>query len=226
MAEFLPRRAVRQQQRLSLGTIVDTRAEAQEDLSDSLGAFLGYYLVQVAADKTMSLAEATRRIAFATGPIKTQRAYLDSLVSTKIASELWPYLSEKVKPFFMRRAIPMTAGVSNVVVRDGWMERCGAGCISEDIRGVPTGPILPLVLSPTTLGEQMNVGVTYRIAGFPRQKIDGVMEIFMNQIERPMGVRRRLRRRRAGRTPMLPSAAANRLPAAVSCGLPAAGSRQ
>ena len=72
-----------------------------------------------------------------------------------------------------------------------------------------TGPILPLVLSPTTLGEEMNVGVSYRIAGFSRQKIDGVMAMFMDQIEHPMGARRGPRhgRQAPGSFLPLPSAA-------------------
>ena len=113
----------------------------------------------------------------------------------KLASAVWPHLRETAKPHFMRKTLPMTAGVSNVVVRDGWMSTSGAGCIAEYIRGASTGPILPLVLSPTTLGEEMNVGVSYRIAGFSRQKIDGVMAMFMDQIEHPAGVRRGQRRR-------------------------------
>ena len=79
----------------------------------------------------------------------------------------------------------MTAGVSNVVVRDDWMTRSRDGCVAEYIRGVSTGPILPLVLTPTTVRDELNVGVTYRIAGFSRQKIDGIMEMFMDQIEHP-----------------------------------------
>jgi hypothetical protein len=195
MAEYLPRRAQRRRQPLALGTIVNARREAREDLSDSLGAFLGYYLVRLAADRDMSLADAVRCIAAATGPIKAQRAYLDSLLNMKLASAIWPHLPESTKPHFMRKAIPMTAGVSNVVVRDDWMTHAPDGCVAEYIRGASTGPILPLTLTPTTLGEEMNIGVSYRIAGFSRQKIDGVMAMFMDQIERPTRIRRGLRRR-------------------------------
>jgi hypothetical protein len=190
MAEFLPRRAIRKQQAMSLGTIVNARGEAQDDLSDSLGAFLGYYLVRLAADKDMNLADAVRHIAAATGPIKANRAYLDSLVNMKLASAVWPWLRQNAKVHFMRKMLPLTAGVSNVVVRDDWMSHCGDGCIAEYIRGASTGPILPLTLTPTTLGDEMNVGVSYRIAGFSRHKIAGVMERFMEQIEHPAGTRR------------------------------------
>ena len=174
---------------MSLGTIVDVRGEAEEDLSDSLGAFLSYFLVRLAADRPMGLTEAVRCIAAATGPIKARRTYLNSMLNMKLAGAVWPHLRETAKPFFMRKTLPMTAGVSNVVIRNGWLNDSGAGDVAEYIRGASTGPILPLVLSPTTLGEEMNVGVSYRTAGFSRQKIAGVMDMFMDQIEHPAGTR-------------------------------------
>ena len=187
MTEFLPCRSIRKQQAISLGTIVDVRGDAREDLSDSMGTFLGYFLARMAADKSMSLTDAVRTVAAVTGPIKERRAYLNSVLNMRVAGALWPHLSDTNKTHFMRKTLPMTAGVSNVVVRDGWISECGAGSITEYLRAVSTGPILPLVLTTTTLGEEMNVGVTYRIAGFSRQKIDGVMERFMDQIEHPAG---------------------------------------
>ena len=183
MAEFLPRRAMRRRQAMTLGTIVDARAEAKEDLSSSLGAFLGYYLARLAADRDMTLADATRCIAAATGPIKARRAYLNAMLNFKLAGAIWPHLRQTARPHFFRKTLPMTAGVSNVVVRDDWMARSRSGHVAEYIRGVSTGPILPLVLTPTTLGEELNGGVTYRTAGFTHQKIDGIMEMFMDQIE-------------------------------------------
>lgn len=185
MAEFLPRRAVRQRQTISLGTIVDSRSESKEDLSASLGAFLASYLTRLAADRDMSLADAARCVAATTGPIKARQSYLNSMVNFKLAAAVWPRLRDSAKPHFMRRTFPMTAGVSNVVVRDDWMTRPQNGRVVEYLRGVSTGPILPLVLTPTTLEGELNVGVTYRIAGFSRQKIDGLMAMFMEQLERP-----------------------------------------
>ena len=135
----------------------------------------------------MSLADAARCVAAATGPIKARRAYLDCLLNMKLASAVWPRLREGARAHFMRRAIPLTAGVSNVVVRDDWITDGGDGRIAEYIRSASTGPMLPLVISPTTLGEELNVGVTYRIAGFSRQKIDGIVARFMEQIEHPQG---------------------------------------
>ena len=55
---FLPRRSAKGGTRdMNLGTIVDTRADASEDLSQSLGTFLGYYVVRMADDRTVPLAD-------------------------------------------------------------------------------------------------------------------------------------------------------------------------
>ena len=62
------------------------------------------------------------------------------------------------------------------------------GTVLDYHRGVSTGPRTPIVLLPTTFREHLNVGVSYRIAEFPRAKIDAVMEMFRDQIEQPVAV--------------------------------------
>ena len=182
MAQVMPSRGRRGG--LALGSIVDTRSVADEDLSNTLGAFLGYYLVRSKPDTSLGLDEAARQIAAVTGRIKARQRYLDSLINMKFVSTLWPWLSESARPHFLRKSLPMTGGISNVVVRDPWMTR-NRDRILDYSRAATTGPMLPLVLSPTTLGDQLNVAVTYRVAGFSRAKIETVMELFLEQIEHP-----------------------------------------
>jgi hypothetical protein len=185
MTEFLPSRAARRGRPMLLGTIVDTRPDSREDLGESLGTFLAYYSVRVAREHSASLAHLTTHIAALTRPIKTQRAYLNSLLNMRFVSSVWGHLNEAARPHFMRKVLPMAAGVSNVCLRNTWMDGCGANHVLEYIRGASTGPSLPLVLSPTTLGQQLNVGVSYRVAGFATQKIHGIMEMLLDQLEHP-----------------------------------------
>jgi hypothetical protein len=84
----------------------------------------------------------------------------------------------------MRKSLPMSGGMSNVVIREAWMND-NRDVILDYFRGVSTGPATPIVLSPTTFRDHLNIGVSYRIAGFPRAKIDTVMEMFRDQIEHP-----------------------------------------
>jgi len=184
MADFLPRRSRLKNPDLALGTIVDTRADAQADLANSLGAFLGYYVVRCRPSESTSLGDLATRLADATRPVKAGRRYLDSLVNMQIINAIWPHLCDATKPHFMRKVLPLVAGVSNVFLRDTWMGRQGATKILDFFRVAPTGPSVPLVLAPTTLDGQMNLGVTYRTTGFTRAKIDGILDAFVDQIDR------------------------------------------
>ena len=157
---------------------------ADEDLSNTMGAFLGYFLVRSTPDATIGLDEAARQIAARTRPIKAHRHYLDSLINMQFINTVWPRLSATARRHFMRKSLPMSGGISNVVVRDAWMNE-NRDVILDYHRGASTGPSLPIVLSPTTFGDHLNIGVSYRVAGFTRAKIDALMERFRDQIEHP-----------------------------------------
>jgi hypothetical protein len=184
MAPFLPKRASRAKSRaITLGTIVDTRADANEDLSETLGTFLAYYLVRAAGDGSMPLDELTRRIAATTSAKKDERSYLDSAVNFRVASAIWPRLKPESRVHFARRALPLTAGVSNVHLRGSWIERHAAARVLDFSRAVSCGPSLPLVVSPTTIRDRMNIAVSYRTTGFSQSRIDGIIDSFINQLE-------------------------------------------
>ena len=198
LAEVMPSRGRRHG--LALGSVVDTRSIADEDLSHSMGAFLGYYLVRSNAGATVGLDEAARQIAARTRPIKAHHHYLDSLVNMQFINTVWPWLSATARRHFMRKSLPMSGGISNVVIRDAWMNQ-NRDVILDYHRGVSTGPNVPIVLSPTTIRDHLNIGVSYRVAGFSRAKIDALMDMFRDQIEHPNKASRGERRRPAAAGP-------------------------
>ncbi len=184
LARSMPSRG--RERGIALGSIVDSRSVADIDLSNSLGAFLGYYLVRNQPDASATLASTVREIAARTAPIKARHRYLDSAINMQATNLVWPWLDEADKPHYTRSVLPMTGGVSNVVVREPWID-ANRDKILEYHRVAPTGPLLPLVITPTTLGDSMNIGATYRIAGFARAKIDGLMANLIEQLENPHG---------------------------------------
>jgi hypothetical protein len=197
LARHLPRRSSRRARPLVLGTIVDTRGDTEVDLRTTLGAFLGYYLVRCRPDQSATLAERTRQFAAETSQIKLQRRYFDAFVNFKLLGMVWPRLTLHARRHVMGRVMPLSGGVSNVCVRSGWMEQPAAYPVLDYLRGAPTGPMLPMVLTPTTLHNRLNVGVTYRSTGFSRAKIDAILEAFLEQIECPRtGTPRMVARRR------------------------------
>jgi NRPS condensation-like uncharacterized protein len=185
MADVLPRRVCKANRELAISSIVDTRGDADADLNESLGMFLAYHLVRCAPDRSASLAEVTGRLAAQTARIKSRRRYLDSMVDMKLVGKLLPTLSRKRWPHAVRKLLPMTAAISNVRLHDTWVDRYRPGHILEYSRSSPTGPMFPLVITPTTMADTMNVGVTFRRNGFSRERMDDFMARFLEQIERP-----------------------------------------
>jgi hypothetical protein len=184
MSAFLPSRRRRGRPLdIALNTIVDARSGARSEMGNSLGMFLANYVVRCRRDETVGLGELARCIAATAGPIKRHRGYLDSAIGMKLIGAIWPRLRPAVRPRFLRWAMPLTAGVSNVLLRDPWMGQPGAGPIMDYFRAGPAAPVVPLLLTPTTWGHRLSVGVTYRVTGFSRAKIDGIMAMFMEQIE-------------------------------------------
>jgi len=185
MIPFLPKRSAGGRLRdLALGTIVDARPDANVDLGETLGTFLGYHVVRLSGECEGDLADWTRRVAAQTRAIKRRRGHLDAAVNLRMADAVWARLKKpERRVHFLRRAMPLTAGVSNVQVRDAWIERRGAGRILDFRRAVSCGPALPLVLLPTTFGRRLNVAITYRSTGFARSKIEGILGAFLERIE-------------------------------------------
>ena len=180
----LPRRSRLRTQAAAIAASVDTRAAARMDLSNSLGVFLAYYVVRCHAHGS-SLADVTREIAAQTARIKADRRYLQSQTNMRLVNAVWPWLSPRRQVYFLRSVLPVTAGVSNVRLRGSWLDEAAGEHILEYARAAPTGPTVPLMLTPTTRGETLNVGVTYRSIGFSRARIDSVMNALLEQIEHP-----------------------------------------
>jgi hypothetical protein len=78
----------------------------------------------------------------------------------------------------------MTAGVSNVVIRDAWLDAPGSPIV-DYLRGAPTGPMLPLTVAVTTFRGRMNLGITYRQTGFTEPRLRAILGMLQAELERP-----------------------------------------
>ncbi len=182
LAERLPAEAFRRRPEVAIGSIVSTRQAAQEDLSETLGVFLGFLMTRCRADRHVGFEELAQQIGRANRAIKARHGYLDSLMNLRLFSTIWPLLDDWNRREFVRKGMPMTAGVSNVRVKDTWIDRYGADQVLDYFRAAPAGPMLPLVFAPTTFGDQMTVSVTYRAACFSQRQIAGMMAIVLGML--------------------------------------------
>ncbi len=135
------------------------------------------------ASATTDLGDLTRRIAAVTSRRKRQRSYLDTAVTLRAASAIWPHLKPESRAQLARRQLPLTAGISNVHCEALGSSNKAPGGFSVSAAQFPMDRQLPLILLPTTLGQQMNVAVSYRMTGFSQAKIADIMQLFVEQIE-------------------------------------------
>lgn len=177
LGRHLPfRRSLSQSDKIALGSIVDIRSELAEPLRESLGVLLGFWTLRERVGAFASLSEAVERIALRTRQIKSQRAQVDSLVGIGIGAAVWPWFPRPWRARLMRRVMPLTAGVTNVVVRDRWLEQRVGRAIVDYARAAPLGPTVPLVISPTTVGNQFNIGFTYASNEFAASTIAAIID--------------------------------------------------
>jgi hypothetical protein len=76
---------------------------------------------------------------------------------------------ERQKRFYAKH-YPLLAGITNMNLNTAWGET-GRNAPLDYFRGVSTGPVTPLVLSVTTIGDRMNMGVSYRTGVFSKDAI-------------------------------------------------------
>jgi hypothetical protein len=127
-----------------------------------------------------ALAEDVHR---ATASVKDGRLYLRTLPALGIAALAWPFLTRERRERFFAKTYPVWGGVTTLNVNALWPGGDGRAPTAEYLRGVPTGPLSPLVLAVTTTAEVMNVGVTFRRTVFSRAAVDAITERLRGSIE-------------------------------------------
>jgi hypothetical protein len=63
-----------------------------------------------------------------------------------------------------RQRMPVAAGVSNVNMTRGWAGTHHPSTVRDYYRVAPTGPMIPLLFSFTTLGNKLNLLITRQTA--------------------------------------------------------------
>jgi hypothetical protein len=90
---------------------------------------------------------------------------------------------EKIINFYRKR-IPLAGGISNVNLNQDWPQTYHPHPLMQYIRVSPTGPMMPLVFTTTTLGDKLNFGLTYRDAVIPVERAQQIAAHFKDRLVR------------------------------------------
>lgn len=161
---------------LAIGCIRDTRTAA--DGNDAFGAALAFTPVlcpdALIGDRTALLTHIAKQTArHRQGGVG--RAGASAAVGTRLAILALGLVRRRHVMEFIRKRMCFSAGLSNVDLTQTWVTQ-HRPVLAEYYRVSPTGPALPLVITPTTAGRQFNISLTWRKSAISATAIAAIME--------------------------------------------------
>ncbi len=167
--------------KLSLGCIVNARRDLGFEGRPNFGVFLGSFTVTHAVPDGVGLRELAGDIQEQTAAIKRRKLYLAMPLELALARFVGRFFSADRRRKLYAKYYPLWGGITNMNLNSLWP--AGGNAPLDHWRGVSTGPITPLVLSVTTAGERVNMGVSYRTSVFSREDIGQLQARFLRQLE-------------------------------------------
>jgi hypothetical protein len=182
-ARFTPTRHVPRRKDLALGMIVDLRPRARRDMSRVFGLFLGFANVVCRREDLRDWHKLVRNISKQTRIHKETDSPQASLVWMFAALTAARFVPVEKTFRFYRKHMPLSGGISNVNLNTTWAAKYHPAPLMEYVRVSPTGPMVPLVFTTTTLGNELIFGLTYRSALFTNELADKIAGTFRARLE-------------------------------------------
>jgi hypothetical protein len=168
--------------KLSVGCIVNLRRELGIDSTRTFGLFLGSFTVTHEMQDGISLRELAGDIRRQTLAIKQRLLYLATPMELGLGRFVLRFFSPERRKKFYQKNYPLWGGLTNMNLNALWRQSPADGPM-DYFRGVSTGPVTPLVLSVTTVGDRANVGLSYRTTIFSPEEIERVRHGFTQHLE-------------------------------------------
>jgi NRPS condensation-like uncharacterized protein len=167
------RAAAGRRKNLSLGCIVNLRKDLGVDSLRTFGLFLGSFMVTHVVPERISLQQLACDLRDQTLAIKRHRLYLATPWELGIARLMLSFFSPEQRKKFYQKNYPLWGGITNMNLNSLW-PAAEAAPAPDYFRAVSTGPVTPLVLSVTTVGDHANIGLTYRTTVYSELAVEQI----------------------------------------------------
>ena len=185
--QHIPTQRTRRRQDLALGTIVDLRPHVREDLSQVFGLFLGFTSVICRPRHFRSWNTLLTSVSTQSALHKQSGVPQASFVRMMAGVAAGRIFSTERVTGFYRKRVPLSGGISNVNLNGTWASQYFPDPLLNYIRVSPTGPMMPLVFTTTTLGNRLNVGLTYRQSVVSDETAKQISQQFCERLIRVVG---------------------------------------
>jgi hypothetical protein len=179
--DALPARDMTKRRReLAVASIINLRRAHGEDPRRTFGQFLGSFRVSHPMPQGVSLESVAADVHRATSRVKRERLYLATLFAMAVDRQLGRLQTAKQRMGVYAKSYPVGAGVSSLAVDALWSDT--AAKPGSYLRGVPTGPLSPIVAAVTTCGERMCIGLSFRTTAVSRDAADALGRALVSRI--------------------------------------------
>lgn len=167
---------------LAVGSIVDLRPLARGALDDRFGLFLGFSEVICSPDELAAPADLVDGIARQNRLTRRRGIWPSSMGYLLAALAARPLVPPRKLYAFLRKETPIIAGVSNVNLNRTWVADEHPGLVARYRRISPTGPLAPVVFSLTSLGDDLELSLTYRTALLSEARAGELRDAFLSEL--------------------------------------------
>ena len=168
---------------LAVASIVNIRRDLGAEAENALAPYLASFRVAHPVPDNMQLRDLVDAVSAETQRIKRGKLYLQTLLALGFAGLEWRLLSLKRRQRFFAKHYPLCAGITPLGIGPLWPAAGANPAPAEYLRAVSTGPLAPMVLALTLVGDVINVGISFRTTVFRRDAIDGMAAAMIHAIK-------------------------------------------
>jgi len=166
---------------VAVGSIVDLRPFTRDDLSSTFGVFLGFTNVVCQPRELADFEHLLQVVAAQTRVQKATGVAPASLIWMAAATSIGKLSRPDELYHFYRKELPLAGGISNVDMTRSWAAQYPSLLI-DYIRVSPSGPMTPIVITTTTLGDRFHVGLTHRVGLIRPERAAALAQQFLARL--------------------------------------------
>ncbi len=168
---------------LAVASIINIRKDIDTEAQTTFGQFLSSFRVAHPVPDGISLRELSLDIHAETARVKRDRLYFQTLFALGMVGMAWRFLSTERRQRFHSKSYAILAGLTMVNVTALWPGADTQAPPLQYLRGVSTGPLAPLVLAISTVGNSLFAGVSYRTAAYDRATVARLISNLLHRVE-------------------------------------------
>ena len=180
--QIAERREAKRRRELAVASIVNVRRDFGAKAANGFVPLLASFRVAHPVPPGMGLRELASFVHAETSRVKRGKLYLQTLLAIGLSGMQWRFLSAEQRQGFHAKNYAVWAGMTPLYLDALWPAARTYPFRLEYVRAVATGPLSPIVVALTTLGEAVQIALSFRTAALDRERVDGIIADITNCI--------------------------------------------